>query len=157
MLLEMTLDLMGFQRMSTVSVHRWHVTLGLPSSAKFTDVAVDKDGKEQHINPYDMITDEDTGDKIYAYQKYDPDYLKEHGDENRYMILETARITAYGAVYNLRYSQLMDNGSITAANGKTYNFVDSATYPGKANSIPTLLAVYGITNSGRDYETLQTH
>ena len=136
---------------------RWHVTLGLPSSAKFTDVAVDKDGKEQHINPYDMITDEDTGDKIYAYQKYDPDYLKEHGDENRYMILETARITAYGAVYNLRYSQLMDNGSITAANGKTYNFVDSATYPGKANSIPTLLAVYGITNSGRDYETLQTH
>lgn len=136
---------------------RWHVTLGLPSSAKFTDVTVDKDGKEQHINPYDMITDEDTGDKIYAYQKYDPDYLKEHGDENRYMILETARITAYGAVYNLRYSQLMDNGSITAANGKTYNFVDSATYPGKANSIPTLLAVYGITNSGRDYETLQTH
>lgn len=136
---------------------RWHVTLGLPSSAKFTDVTVDKDGKEQHINPYDMITDEDTGDKIYAYQKYDPDYLKEHGDENRYMILETARITAYGAVYNLRYSQLQDNGSITAANGKTYNFVDSATYPGKANSIPTLLAVYGITNSGRDYETLQTH
>lgn len=136
---------------------RWHVTLGLPSSAKFTDVTVDKDGKEQHINPYDMITDEDTGDKIYAYQKYDPDYLKEHGDENRYMILETARITAYGAVYNLRYSQLMDNGSITAANGKTYNFVDSATYPGKANSIPTLLAVYGITNSGRDYDTLQTH
>lgn len=136
---------------------RWHVTLGLPSSAKFTDVTVDKDGKEQHINPYDMITDEDTGDKIYAYQKYDPDYLKEHGDENRYMILETARITAYGAVYNLRYSQLMDNGSITAANGKTYNFVDSATYPGKENSIPTLLAVYGITNSGRDYETLQTH
>ena len=136
---------------------RWHVTLGLPSSAKFTDVTVDKDGKEQHINPYDMITDEDTGDKIYAYQKYDPDYLKEHGDENRYMILETARITAYGAVYNLRYSQLMDNGSITAANGKTYNFVDSATYPGKANSIPTLLAVYGITSSGRDYDTLQTH
>lgn len=136
---------------------RWHVTLGLPSSAKFTDVTVDKDGKEQHINPYDMITDEDTGDKIYAYQKYDPDYLKEHGDENRYMILETARITAYGAVYNLRYSQLMDNGSITAANGKTYNFVDSATYPGEPNSIPTLLAVYGITSSGRDYDTLQTH
>lgn len=104
-----------------------------------------------------MITDEDTGDKIYAYQKYDPDYLKEHGDENRYMILETARITAYGAVYNLRYSQLQDNGSITAANGKTYNFVDSATYPGEPNSIPTLLAVYGITSSGRDYDTLQTH
>lgn len=97
---------------------RWHVTLGLPSSAKFTDVTVDADGKERHINPYDMITDEDTGDKIYAYQKYDPDYLKEHGDENRYMILETARITAYGAVYDLRYSQLQDNGSITAANGK---------------------------------------
>ncbi|MFR5115865.1 MAG: hypothetical protein ACLTDV_01720 [Eubacterium sp.] len=51
---------------------RWHVTLGLPSSAKFTDATVDKDGKEQHISPYDMITDEDTGDKIYAYQKYDP-------------------------------------------------------------------------------------
>ena len=136
---------------------RWHVTLGLPSSAKFTDVTVDADGKERHINPYDMITDEDTGDKIYAYQKYDPDYLKEHGDENRYMILETARITAYGAVYDLRYSQLQDNGSITAANGKTYNFVDSATYPGEPNSIPTLLAVYGITSSGRDYDTLQTH
>ena len=46
--------------------------------------------------------------------------------------------------------------SITAANGKTYNFVDSATYPGEPNSIPTLLAVYGITSSGRDYDTLQT-
>ena len=136
---------------------RWHVTLGLPSSAKFTDVTVDADGKEQHINPYDMITDEDTGDKIYAYQKYDPDYLKEHGDENRYMILETARITAYGAVYDLRYSQLQDNGSITAANGKTYNFVDSATYPGQTNSIPTLLAVYSVSSSDRDYDTLQTH
>ena len=123
---------------------------------------MDKDGKEQHINPYDMITDEDTGDKIHAYQKYDPDYLKEHGYENRYMILETARITAYGAVYNLRYSQLMDNGSITAANGKTYNFADSATYkaedlPKNIFPIPTLLAVYGVSNSSRDYETLQTH
>lgn len=143
-------------------VSRWHVTLGLPSSAKFTEVTVDKNGNEKHLNPYEMITDEDTGDKIYAYQRFDPDYLKEHGDENRYMILETARITAYGAVFNLRYSQLMDNGTITAANGKTYHFADSATYkaenlPKDMFPIPTLLAVYSTSNSGRDYSTLQTH
>lgn len=144
-------------------VQRWHATLGLPSSAKFTAVKKDENGKAVHTDPYDLIDGED-GNKIYAYQQFDADYLREHNDSSRYLILETASITAYGAIYDLQYSQGANNGRVsTVVDGKvkTYDFVDIAdkdpSVKEKGIPINTLFAVYGMTNSGRDYETLQTH
>ena len=144
-------------------VQRWHATLGLPSSAKFTAVKKDENGKAVHTDPYTMIDGED-GNKIYAYQQFDADYLREHNDSSRYLILETASITAYGAIYDLQYSQGANNGRVsTVVDGKvkTYDFVDIAdkdpSVKEKGIPINTLFAVYGMTNSGRDYETLQTH
>ena len=123
---------------------RWHSTLGLPSSVRFTDARdKDGDGLADHVDPYDTIVFD--GKTMYAWEQFDSERYP-----GRYVYLETATITALGDVYNLRYSQGKDNGVFKVGN-KTYVFGDE---------IPTLLAIYGDgkqATSTQDYDIIQTH
>lgn len=125
---------------------RWHTKLGLPSSARFTDASdVNGDGLADHISPDTLITDE-KGHTIRAYEKFD---FTRKDVQDRYVILETADITALGQVWNLHYDQGADNG-IVEIKGKKYDLPQKKDFP-------TLLAVYGKSVPVPDFDYMQTH
>lgn len=122
-----------------LKAQRWHLTLGLPSSAKFVAY---RGGK--HLSPNDTITTPD-GNTIYAADEFKPD------DKGAcdYVILMTADIKVLGDTYNLEYRQGKDNGVYRASNGNVFKFGDE---------IPTLIAVYGIGDTTTpDLDIMQTH
>lgn len=116
---------------------RWHLTLGLPSTAQFVAY------RGKHVNPNDMIIV--NGKSIHASDEFKPD------DKGAcdYVILMTADIKVLGDTYNLEYSQGSNNGVFKASNGKTFKF---------GNEIPTLIGVYGIGDTNTpDLDIMQTH
>ncbi len=121
-----------------VKGQRWHLTLGLPSTAEFVAYR-----GQRHVNPNELITVD--GKEIYAGDEFKAD---ENGDCD-YVILMTADIRIIGDVYDLSYSQGGDNGVYRADNGSVFQFGDD---------IPTLLGVYGIGNTTTpDIDIMQTH
>jgi hypothetical protein len=154
---------------------RWHLTMGLPSSATFTAYRE----KGVHVRPEDdwyvvtYVQDGVTkikqfskaylvsniGEKVYAIgstftlsgiqysitEKYNAG--SEFNDNDDYVILMTADIKAIGDEWNLKYKTGEDNGNITI-NGTKYHF---------GSSIPTFIATYDTVSSLADISTQQTH
>ncbi len=123
------------------SVHgqRWHLTLGLPSSAQFVAY---RNGV--HVKPNKLIETEDGG-VIYANEEFKAD-ARGNCD---WVVLMTADIKVLGSVYNLEYNQGSDNGMYEAPNGNKFYFGDD---------IPTLIGVYGLGNTTTpDIDIMQTH
>lgn len=117
---------------------RWHLTLGLPSSAQFVAY---RNGVR--IQPNQLI--EKDGELIYAVEEFKADARENCG----WVILMTADIKVMGLVYNLQYSQGSDNGMYEAQNGRRFCFGDD---------IPTVIGVYGIGNTTKpDIDIMQTH
>lgn len=143
---------------------RWHTRLGLPSNVRFTS-ASDKngDGLPDHVSP-DALTTDENGNTIREWEKFDNNEIEKKTGRRRYVILETATITAIGDPWDLRYDQKENNGHITVGSkytgGETYTYYFEQTHDEK-NSIwdfPTLLAVYdNDIPTDSDYDTLQTH
>lgn len=154
---------------------RWHLTMGLPSSATFTAYREKgihvKPEEEWYVADYvqDGITKTKTfsgaylasgaGEKSYGIGstftiagvrytisgKYNAG--KEFSNNNDYVILMTADIKAIGDVWNLKYKTGDDNGNVTVG-GRTYQF---------GSSIPTFIAAYDTVSSLVDISTQQTH
>lgn len=154
---------------------RWHLTLGVPSSAVFTAYRE----KGIHVLPADNwyiasyidngVTQEKTFSKPYLISKVgDKDYGigttfqisgvqytvtgtyqagAEFNNNSDYVILMTADIKAIGDKWNLKYNSGNDNGYIMI-DGSRYNF---------DNSIPTFIAAYDTVSSLVDISTQQTH
>lgn len=117
---------------------RWHLTLGLPSSSQFVAY---RNGNR--IQPNQLI--EKDGELIYAVEEFKAD-ARGNCD---WVILMTADIKVMGSVYNLQYSQGIDNGMYEAQNGHRFCFGDD---------IPTVIGVYGIGNTTKpDIDIMQTH
>lgn len=117
---------------------RWHVTLGLPSTAEFVAY---RGGK--HTNPNELITVNNK--TMYARDEFKPD----DSGACDYVVLMTADIKVLGDVYNLSYSQGTNNGVFRASNGNTFRFSDD---------IPTILGIYGIGDTNTpDLDIMQTH
>lgn len=110
---------------------RWHMTAGLPTSAKFV---VYRNGR--HVSPTELIRIGDT--TIHAMEEIS-------GDD--YVILMTAKIIAYGDTWTLEYDQGKENGGVILGN-KTYQF---------GSDIPNLLAVYDTTGNTIDVDIIGTH
>ena len=120
-----------------VKGQRWHLKLGLPSTAQFVAY------RGKHVSPNDLITV--NGKTIHAGDEFKPD---DKGNCD-YVILMTADIKVLGDTYNLEYSQGGNNGVFKASNGKTFRF---------GNEIPTLIGVYGIGDTNTpDLDIMQTH
>lgn len=118
---------------------RWHLTLGLPSSAQFVAY---RNGV--HVKPNKLIETED-GSVIYANEEFKAD-ARGNCD---WVVLMTADIKVLGSVYNLEYNQGSDNGMYEAPNGNKFYFGDD---------IPTLIGVYGLGNTTTpDIDIMQTH
>jgi len=154
---------------------RWHLTLGLPSSAVFTAYRE----KGVHITPEDewyetsylqegktktkqfskVFLLSKTGNNEYAigdrFQLDGIEYTitgkysagKEFNGNNDYVIIMTADIKAIGEVWNLKYETGDDNGNISIR-GKKYHF---------GSSIPTFIAAYDTVSSLVDISTEHTH
>jgi hypothetical protein len=154
---------------------RWHLTMGLPSSATFTAYRE----KGVHITPEDEwflaayvqdgVTKSKQFSKAYLISNVgDKDYAigstftisgveysitgkysagSEFNNNDDYVILMTADIKAIGEVWNLKYKAGDDNGNITI-NGNTYQF---------GSSIPTFIAAYDTVSSLVDISTQKTH
>lgn len=154
---------------------RWHLTMGLPSSAIFT--AYRENGI--HVTPEEdwyvasyiqgditltkhfskTFLKKNVGEKEYALgstftlsgiqykitEKYNAG--NEFNNNNDYVILMTADMKAIGDVWNLKYKTGEDNGNITL-NGKMYHF---------GSNIPTFIAAYDTVSSLVDISTQQTH
>ena len=144
---------------------RWHTRLGLPSNVRFTS-ASDKngDGLPDHVSP-DALTTDENGNTSREWELFDNNEIAKKTGRRRYVILETATITAIGDPWDLRYDQKENNGHITVGSkytgGETYTYYFEQTHD-KKNSIwdfPTLLAVYDDNDipTDSDYDTLQTH
>lgn len=100
---------------------RWHLKLGLPSSAVVVPV---RNGK--HVNPGDLIRDPNNPNRmISAYQEL---------RDGHHVILMTAKINAIGEIFVLKYEQGKDNGVIDIGN-KRFTI---------GNEIPNLIAVYDL-------------
>lgn len=127
----------------TWMAQRWHLKLGLPSSAVFT---LYENGK--HYRPLDdkVIG----GNKVKAFEEV---------QNGNYAILMTANLKAIGHVWNLYYTQEANNGVFTIG-GKKYtintNFNEFTT--GRADDVQVLLAVYDNNITSKvDVETIGTH
>lgn len=127
----------------TWMAQRWHLKLGLPSSAVFT---LYENGK--HYRPLDdkVIG----GNKVKAFEEV---------QNGNYAILMTANLKAIGHVWNLYYTQEANNGVFTIG-GKRYtintNFNEFTT--GRADDVQVLLAVYDNNITSKvDVETIGTH
>jgi hypothetical protein len=154
---------------------RWHLTMGLPSSATFTAyrekgihvtpeeewyiVTYTQDGvtkTKQFSKPYLAAN---VGDKDYGVGntftilgvqytitgKYNAG--GEFNNNGDYVILMTADIKAIGDVWNLKYETGEDNGNIKI-DGNMYQF---------GSSIPTFIAAYDTVSSLVDVSTQHTH
>lgn len=127
----------------TWMAQRWHLKLGLPSSAVFT---LFENGK--HYRPLDdKVID---GNKVKAFEEV---------QNGNYAILMTANLKAIGHVWNLYYTQEANNGTFVI-NGKTYeiktNFNEFTT--GRADDSQVLLAVYDNNITSKvDVDTIGTH
>ena len=111
---------------------RWHLKLGLPSSAVFTKYL---NGK--HLHPTTLV--EVDGELMPASEELNND---------DWAIILTADIKSIGETWVLGYDQKKDNGVINIS-GKTFVLPDS---------IPTVLAVYDSTKSSTtDVESIGTH
>lgn len=141
---------------------RWHLKMGVPSSAVFTPYL---DGK--HLAPGDTI--KYGGNEILAYEM-----IKEGGN---YAIVMTANIKVLGDVWELYYGQDVDKDRQLAAtddewsNGhvmiddRRYDFNYLGEHDKNGNPIPSefrvVLAVYGTHNpdlsSESDYDIIGTH
>ena len=127
----------------TYQTQRWHLKLGLPSSAVFTIV---ENGK--HYKPLDeKIVD---GKKVKAFEEV---------KDGNYAIVMTANIKAMGDIWNLYYTQEANNGSVKIDN-KTFNF-DSDLYnftTGNKSDSQVVIALYdNDTTSEVDVDTISTH
>lgn len=154
---------------------RWHLSIGVPSSATF--VAYREKGV--HIAPEDNWYEtsyEENG--VTKTKQFSQAYLTsnvadkgydvgstflisgtqytitnkyqagtEFNDNDNYIILMTADIKAIGDEWNLKYSTGNDNGYITA-DGITYKF---------DGTIPTFIAAYDTKSSLVDVSTQHTH
>lgn len=154
---------------------RWHLTMGLPSSAIFTayrekGVHVSPDD-EWYVASYDEegIAKTKRFSKTYLHANFsnkeyvigttftlaDTTYTvtekynagKEFNNNEDYVILMTADIKAIGDVWNLKYDAGEDNGNITI-NGTKYHF---------GSNLPTFIAAYDTVSSAVDISTQQTH
>ena len=97
---------------------RWHLKLGLPSSAVFVKYYNDN---VRH-KPTDLLRNEDGTPKT---DENGSQILKmEEVQNGKYAILMTADIYAYGDTFILHYDQGVENGVITI-NGKKYTFGDN--------------------------------
>ena len=148
---------------------RWHMTLGLPTSAMFIPyMDYDGDGVAEHKSPTDVVKNADN-ENVYAKNFF---FVSEDDEENtgRYVALLTADIIVDGEVYTLHYTQGENNGSFTLEGygdiKKTYSFgsnsykVDGIEKTTLENGIPTLIAVYDINaNKGNrvDLMDIQSH
>ena len=138
---------------------RWHLKLGIPSSAAFTMYL---DGK--HINPTDTVTY--NGQDMQA-----ADVISESG---KYVIVMTANIKSIGDTWILYYGQNVDKGRQLAqdendwsnghiqVNGVNYNFHYLGSYDDDGKLIPSefrvVLAAYDASNTAEvDYDIIGTH
>lgn len=138
---------------------RWHLKLGIPSSAAFTMYL---DGK--HINPTDTVTY--NGQDMQA-----ADVISESG---KYVIVMTANIKSIGDTWILYYGQDVDKGRQLAqdendwsnghiqVNGVNYNFHYLGSYDDDGKLIPSefrvVLAAYDASNTAEvDYDIIGTH
>ena len=111
---------------------RWHLKLGLPSSAVITKYVGGK-----HLHPTELV--EKSGVLVPASEELT-------GDD--WVILMTADIKSIGSVWNLQYDQGMNNGVINVGG----NII---TMPA---NIPTVLAVYDSdVSSTVDVDIIGTH
>ena len=127
----------------TYKAHRWHLKLGLPSSAVFTLVE-----NGVHYKPLEeKMVD---GEKVKAYEE------TANGD---YAIVMTANIKAIGDVWNLYYTQETHNG-VFKIGEKRYS-IDSDLYhftTGDVADSQIVLAIYdNNTTSEVDVDTISTH
>lgn len=164
---------------------RWHLKLGLPSSAVFT---VYSPNTKQRIKPTDEVYAKIKGDTIdwgvvedtntgedeeevptnEAEKVLGMDVIRQ-GD---YAILMTANIRALGPVWNLYYSQYEDNGTVDIHNKRytftTDNFLhftnpelydaDGTRISNDLSNSQVLIAVYnGSDTSTLDVDVIGTH
>lgn len=154
---------------------RWHLTMGLPSSAVFTAYRE----KGVHVKPedewYETTYIQDNVTKMKQFSKVflksmtgGREYVtgntfgidgvqytvtgtysagREFNNNTDYVILMTADIKAIGDVWNLKYDAGNDNGNIKI-NGKSFSF---------GNNIPTFIAAYDTVSSLVDISTQNTH
>ncbi|SHL33944.1 Glycine rich protein [Anaerocolumna jejuensis DSM 15929] len=154
---------------------RWHLKMGLPSSAVFSAYRE----KGIHVEPEEDwyvasyvengITKTKQFSKAYlSSQAVNKEYAigstflisgtqytvtgkykagTEFNNNNDYVIIMTADIKAIGDVWNIKYSTGNDNGSIII-DGKTFSF---------GSNIPTFIAAYDTTSSLVDISTQNTH
>ena len=114
------------------NAQRWHLSLGLPSSAAYVAYR-----NKTHLNPLDTITVD--GKIVKAMDEFKSD---------NYVIVMTAHINVIGDKYTLGYDQGADNGVIYIK-GKKYAF---------GNNIPTVLGVYDASTSATiDIDFVGTH
>ena len=141
---------------------RWHLKMGVPSSAIFTPYI---DGK--HLAPEDTI--KYGGNDILAYEM-----IQKSG---KYAIVMTANIKTFGDIWELYYGQDVDKDRQLAttdeewSNGHVmikdvrYDFNYLGTHDKNGNPVPSefrvVLAVYGTHDdsetSASDYDIIGTH
>lgn len=141
---------------------RWHLKMGVPSSAIFTPYI---DGK--HLAPEDTI--KYGGNEVLAYEMIEK--------SGKYAIVMTANIKTFGDVWELYYGQDVDkdrqlattdeewsNGHVMI-NDVRYDFNYLGTHDKNGNPVPSefrvVLAVYGTHDdsetSASDYDIIGTH
>lgn len=137
--------------MYALHAQRWHLYSKLSSSSVF----VKYDGTT-HRYPMDKITI--NGEEVFAKDEIGK------APKDRYLILFTADIKAYGNIYDLQYSHDINNGHFTY-NNQTYYFTDLSGHytnqkqTGNNYQVQTLLGVY-LANTDpdkEDYMITQTH
>jgi hypothetical protein len=112
---------------------RWHLTLGVPSSAVFVPYR-----NKRHILPTDEVISAD-GREIAAYEEI---------KNGNYVILMTADIKAIGRKYVLGFDQGANNG-VLRIKGKSYSF---------GADLPNVFAVYDAEGSAvSDIDFTGTH
>ena len=141
---------------------RWHLKMGVPSSAIFTPYI---DGK--HLAPEDTI--KYGGNEVLAYEMIEK--------SGKYAIVMTANIKTFGDVWELYYGQDVDKDRQLAttdeewSNGHVmikdvrYDFNYLGTHDKNGNPVPSefrvVLAVYGTHDdsetSASDYDIIGTH
>ena len=119
------------------NAQRWHLKLGLPSTAVF--IKYDKDGI-RHL-PTEELVDESGNPIVKDGGEHKLKY--EELQDKRYAIIMTAEIYAYGDTYTLKYDQGTINGKAKIGN-KTYTFGNN--YNGQEIK-GTILSVYDAEGS----------
>lgn len=137
----------------TYQTQRWHLKLGLPSSAVFTIV---ENGVHYHPLTEKMVD----GKKVKAFEEV---------RDGNYAIVMTANIKAMGDVWNLYYTQsdgdrtkapTAHHNGVVKLNNKTYTF-NTSFYEyttGELDDSQVVLALYdNNTTSEVDVDTISTH